>query len=84
MTTRHTQARRAPRVATVHDAIKESGRVQPRPSAIFYAYASADTLLVAQTLFYCTAVKRGKVSSKSSTHEATQFGDSICLICVCM
>jgi hypothetical protein len=40
LTTRHTQARRPPRVATVHDAVKESGQVLPRPSAIFHAYAS--------------------------------------------
>jgi hypothetical protein len=43
LTTRHTRGRRAPRVATVHDAVKESGRVLPCPSAIFHAYASADT-----------------------------------------
>jgi hypothetical protein len=27
-------------------------------------------------------MKRGKVSSNSLTHEATQFGDSICPVCV--
>jgi hypothetical protein len=43
LTTRHTQARRAPRVATLHDAIKESGRVLPHSSVIFHAYASVDT-----------------------------------------
>jgi hypothetical protein len=48
LTTRHTLARRAPRVATIHDAIKESGRVLPRPSAIFHAYASVDTPWVAR------------------------------------
>jgi hypothetical protein len=47
LTTQHTQARRAPRVAIVHDTVKESGRVLPLPSAIFHAYASADTLWVA-------------------------------------
>jgi hypothetical protein len=30
-------------VATVHDAVKESGRVLPRPSVVFHVYASADT-----------------------------------------
>jgi hypothetical protein len=39
LTTRHTWAKRAPRVATVHDVIKESGRVLPRPSVVFHAYA---------------------------------------------
>jgi hypothetical protein len=81
-TTRHTQARRAPRVAIVHDVIKKSGRVLPHPSVIFHAYASVDTPWVARTLSHCTPVKRGKVSSNFSTHEATQFGDFICPVCV--
>jgi hypothetical protein len=70
-------------VATVYDEAKKSGRVLPCPSAIFHAYASVDTPCVAQTLSYCTPVKRGKVSSNPSTHEATKFGDFICPICVC-
>jgi hypothetical protein len=73
--------RGAPRVEIVHDLINKLGQVLPRPSAIFQAYASADTPWVAQTLSHCTTVKRGKVSSNSSTHEATQFGDSICPVC---
>jgi hypothetical protein len=73
LTTRHLGARRAPRVATVHDAVKELDRVLPHPSAIFHAYASTDTPWVARTLFHCTPRKRGKVSSNSMTHEATQF-----------
>jgi hypothetical protein len=82
LTLRHTQARRAPWVATVHDVIKKSGRVLPRPSAIFYVYASTDTPWVAWTLFYCTPVKRGNVSSNSLTHDITQFRDSICHVCI--
>jgi hypothetical protein len=82
LTTRHTQARRAPRVATLHDVTKKSGWVLPRPNVIFHAYASADTPWVAQTLSHYTSVKWGKVSSNSSAHEATQFGDSICPVCV--
>jgi hypothetical protein len=31
---------------------------------------------------HCTPMKRGKVSSNLSTHEAAKFGDSICLVCV--
>jgi hypothetical protein len=80
--TQHTQARRAPRVAIIHNVIKKSGWVQPHPSAIFHAYASMDTLWVARTLSHHTPMKQGKVSSNSSTHEATQFGNSICPICV--
>jgi hypothetical protein len=38
--------------------------------------------MVARTLSHCTPVKRGKVSSNSSTHEATEIGDYICSICV--
>jgi hypothetical protein len=48
LTTRHTQAWRAPRVATVHDVVKELGQVLPHPSAIFHVYASVDTLWVAR------------------------------------
>jgi hypothetical protein len=76
------QARRAPWVATIHDVIKKSGRVLPHSSAVFHAYASTDVTWVAWTLSHCTPVKQGKVSPNSSTHEATQFGDSICHICV--
>jgi hypothetical protein len=47
LTTRHTRTRRAPWVAIVHDAVKESGQVLPHPSAVFHAYASADTPWVA-------------------------------------
>jgi hypothetical protein len=69
-------------VATVHDTVKELGWVLPHPSAVFHAYASADTLWLSQTLSHCTPVKRGKVSSNPLTHEATKFGDSICPVCV--
>jgi hypothetical protein len=48
LTTRDMQARMTPRVATVHDAVKESGRVLPHPSAFFHVYALADTPWVAQ------------------------------------
>jgi hypothetical protein len=82
LTTRHMQARRAPRVATIHDMTKKSGQVLPCPSAVFHAYASADTQWVARTLSHYTSVKWGKVLSNSSTHEATQFGDSICPVCI--
>jgi hypothetical protein len=69
--TRHTQAWRAPRVATIHDVTKKAGQVLPHHSAIFHPYASADTPWVAQTLSHYTSVKQGKVSSNSLTHEAT-------------
>jgi hypothetical protein len=78
----HTWTTEAAWVATVHDEAKKSDRVLPHPSAVFHAYASADTPWVAWTLSHCTPVKRGKVSSISSTHEATKFGDSICPVCI--
>jgi hypothetical protein len=69
-------------VAIVHDVIKELGRALPLPSAIFHVYALADTPWVAKTLSHCIPMKQGHVLSNSSTHEATQFGDSICPVCV--
>jgi hypothetical protein len=82
LTTWHTHAQRAPRVAIIHDVTKKSGRVLPHPSAAFHAYASVNTPWVAQTLSYYTSVKWGKVSSNSSTHEATQFMNYICPVCI--
>jgi hypothetical protein len=82
LTTWHTQAQRVPRVATIHDVTKKSGRVLPHPSAVFHAYASADIPWVARTLSHFTSVKWGKALSNSLKHEATQFGDSICPVCV--
>jgi hypothetical protein len=60
-------------VATVHDAVKELGRVLPHPSDIIHVYASMDTPWVTQTLSHCAPVKRGNVSSNSVTHKATKF-----------
>jgi hypothetical protein len=82
LTTRHTQAQRAPRVAIVHDAVKKLGRVLPHPSVVFHAYNSANTPWVDRTLSHYTSVKRGKVSSNSLTHKATQFGDSTSPVCI--
>jgi hypothetical protein len=44
------QARRTPRVATIHNVTKKSGQFLSHPSAVFDAYASADTPRVARTL----------------------------------
>jgi hypothetical protein len=48
LTTRHTWAREATRVEIVHDVVKESVWVLPRPSAVFHVYASVDTPWVAR------------------------------------
>jgi hypothetical protein len=50
--TRHTQAQRTPRVATVHDVVKEMIRAHLTLVHIFHAYASADTPWVAHALSY--------------------------------
>jgi hypothetical protein len=63
-------------VATIHDIIKESSGVLPHPSAIFHAYASADTSCIARTLSHYTPMKRGKVWSNSVTTESTKFAGS--------
>jgi hypothetical protein len=39
LTTRHTQARRAPRVATVHDAVKEMTKAHLTLVHVFHVYA---------------------------------------------
>jgi hypothetical protein len=82
LTTWHIKARRALWVTTVHDTVKESGRVLPRPSVVFHTYASMDTPWVARALSHCTPMNWGKVSSSSSTHEANQFGNFICPVCI--
>jgi hypothetical protein len=69
-------------VATIHDVTKKSGWVLPHPSVVIHVHASSDTQWVARTLSHYTSVKRGKVSSNSSTHEATHFEDFICFVCV--
>jgi hypothetical protein len=60
-------------VAIVHDTVKESSQILPHPSAIFHVYASADTPWVARTLPHYTPVKKAKVSSSSTPHDASQF-----------
>jgi hypothetical protein len=49
---------------------------------VFHAYASADTPWVAHALSHYTSVRSGRITSVSAAHDATQFGDSICSICV--
>jgi hypothetical protein len=82
MTTRHIQARRAPRVATVYDAVKEMIRAHLTLVHVFHTYASADTLWVTHALSHCTPVMYGRITSVSAAHDATQFGDFICPVCI--
>jgi hypothetical protein len=69
-------------VATTHDEVKEMIRAHLTLVHVFHAYASTDTLWVAHALSRCTPVRYGRIASVSATHEATQFGDSICLVCI--
>jgi hypothetical protein len=82
LTTRHMQARRAPRVATVHDAVKETIRAHLALVHVFHTYASADIPWVAHAVSHCTPVRCGSIASVSVAHGATKFGDSICHVCV--
>jgi hypothetical protein len=54
----------------------------PHPSAHLPAYASVDTPWVAHALSHYTPVRYGRIASISAAHDATQFGDSICPVCV--
>jgi hypothetical protein len=82
LTTRHTQAQRTPRVATIHDKVKEMIMAHLTLVHIFHTYASTNTPWVAHTLSHYTSVRYGRIASVSVAHDATQFGDSICLICI--
>jgi hypothetical protein len=81
LTTWHTQVRRAPRVLTIHVEAKETIRAHLTLVHDFHVYASTDTPWVAHALSWCTPVRYGRMPSISLTHEATKFGDSICLVC---
>jgi hypothetical protein len=69
----HTWARRVPRVATVHNVVKETIRVHLTVLHVFHAYASADTPWVAHALSHFTLTRYGRIASISAAHEVTQF-----------
>jgi hypothetical protein len=69
-------------VATVHDAVKEMIRAHLTLVHVFHVYASADTPWVAHALSYYTSVRYGRIASVSAAHDTTQFGDSICPVCI--
>jgi hypothetical protein len=73
LTTRHTWARRAPQVTTVHNAVKEMIKAHLTLVHVFHMYASADTPWVAHALSRCTPIRYGRIAFVSATHEATQF-----------
>jgi hypothetical protein len=82
LTTRHTQAWRVPRVATVHDAVKEMIRAHLTLVHVFHAYASAGIPWVAHALSHCTPIRYGRIAFISAAHDTTKFRDFICPVCV--
>jgi hypothetical protein len=76
------QDQRVPRVATIHDTVKETFRAHLTLVHVFHAYASVDTSWVAHALSHCTPLSYGRIASVSAAHDATQFGDSIYPVCV--
>jgi hypothetical protein len=69
-------------VATIHDEVKEMIKSHLTLVHVFHAYASADTPWVAHALSHYRFIRYGRIASVSATHDTTQFGDSICPICV--
>jgi hypothetical protein len=69
-------------VTTIHDEVKETIRAHLTLVHIFHAYASVDTPWVAHALSHFTSVRYARIASVSAAHDATQFGDSICPVCV--
>jgi hypothetical protein len=69
-------------VAIVHDAVKEMISAHLTLVHVFHAYASVDTPWVAHALSRCTPVRYARIVSVLATHDTTQFGDSICPVCV--
>jgi hypothetical protein len=69
-------------VATIHDEVKEVIRAHLTLVHVFHAYASADTPWVDHTLSHYIPVRYGRIASISAAHDATQFGDSMCPVCV--
>jgi hypothetical protein len=82
LTTRHTQARRTPRVATIHDEVKEMIKTHLTLVHVFHVYASVDTPCMTRALSHFTSVRYGWISSVSVAHDTTQFGDSIRPVCI--
>jgi hypothetical protein len=70
LTTRHTQARRVPRVATIHVTIMEMIRAQLTLVHVFHAYALVDISWVAHALSHCTSIRYGRIASVSVAHDA--------------
>jgi hypothetical protein len=69
-------------VTIIHDEVKEAIRVHLTLVHFFHVYASTDTSWVAHALSHFISVRYGRIAFVSVAHDATQFGDSICHVCV--
>jgi hypothetical protein len=69
LTTRHMQAQRTPRVATIHDEVKEMIRAHLTLVHVFHA--SVNTPWVAHALSHFTSVRYDRIASVSVAHDAT-------------
>jgi hypothetical protein len=67
------EARRALRVATVHDVVMEMIRAHLTLVHVFHAYGSTATPWVVHAISQCTTIRYGRIASVSVMHEATQF-----------
>jgi hypothetical protein len=54
----------------------------PHPSACLPCVCLSGHTVGAHALSHCTPVRYGRIASVSAAHDVTQFGDSICPICV--
>jgi hypothetical protein len=69
-------------VTIIHDEIKETIRDHLTLVHVFHVYALADTPLVAHALSHYTSVRYASIAFVSVAYDTTQFGDSICSVCV--
>jgi hypothetical protein len=54
----------------------------PHPSACLPCVCLSGHTVGAHALSHCTPVRYGRIASVLTAHDVTQFGDSICPICV--
>jgi hypothetical protein len=69
-------------VVTIHDEVKETIKAHLTLVHVFHTYAAADTSWVTHALSHFTSIRYGRIASISVAHDTTQFGDSICPVCV--
>jgi hypothetical protein len=73
LTTRHTRAKRASRVATVHDDYQRVEPGPPYPSAHLSCVCLSGYTVSAHALFLLSSMRYGRVSSNSMTDEGSMF-----------